>query len=390
MLHLILNFAYLSQGGTGQGVLLNRMYNVAYLRRSDSFSSALNGEPQIPEEAIIVAEPTSLSLEFTRLSQLTGNPKYYDAISRITDLFQQQQSRTKFPGLWPLVFYGSRADTTLHNHFSLGAMADSLYEYLPKEHMLLGGNQPQYGQMYKGAISAAKQTMFFRPMAPGNPDILISGQLKTTEKGVNLVPEGQHLVCFAGGMVAIGAKVFSLNDMDVARKLVDGCIWTYEAMPSGIMPETFSMIPCNKDCKWDEQRWEGEIKRAASGNEEVVEEMMRDGKLPPGFTTILNPMYFLRPEAIESVFILYRITGDNVLQEKGWKMFQAIEKLTRTDIAHAALNDVRQKIPPQMDKMESFWTAETLKYFYLLFSEPSLISLDEYVYNTEAHPLQRP
>ena len=86
-----------------------------------------------------------------------------------------------------------------------------------------------------------------------------------------------------------------------------------------------------------------------------------------------------RPEAIESVFILYRITGDTVLQDKAWKMFQAIEKYTRTDIAHAALDDVTVANPPKSDRMESFWTAETLKYFYLIFSEPNVISLDDYV-----------
>jgi mannosyl-oligosaccharide alpha-1,2-mannosidase len=32
---------------------------------------------------------------------------------------------------------------------------------------------------------------------------------------------------------------------------------------------------------------------------------------------------------------------------------------------------------------------ETLKYFFLLFSSPDLISLDDYVFNTEAHPLKR-
>ena len=40
--------------------------------------------------------------------------------------------------------------------------------------------------------------------------------------------------------------------------------------------------------------------------------------------------------------------------------------------------------------LQSFWLAETLKYFYLIFSPPDLISLDEYVFNTEAHPLRRP
>lgn len=38
--------------------------------------------------------------------------------------------------------------------------------------------------------------------------------------------------------------------------------------------------------------------------------------------------------------------------------------------------------------MQSFFLAETLKYLYLLFSPPSLIPLDEWVFNTEAHPLK--
>jgi mannosyl-oligosaccharide alpha-1,2-mannosidase len=33
--------------------------------------------------------------------------------------------------------------------------------------------------------------------------------------------------------------------------------------------------------------------------------------------------------------------------------------------------------------------AETLKYFYLIFSPPNVISLDDYVLNTEAHPFLR-
>lgn len=40
--------------------------------------------------------------------------------------------------------------------------------------------------------------------------------------------------------------------------------------------------------------------------------------------------------------------------------------------------------------LQSFWMAETLKYFFLLFSKPSTISLDDYVFNTEAHPFKIP
>lgn len=55
---------------------------------------------------------------------------------------------------------------------------------------------------------------------------------------------------------------------------------------------------------------------------------------------------------------------------------------------------VEQDVPvkvlraPQTDDQESFWLAETCKYFYLLFSDVDLISLDEFVLNTEAHPLR--
>lgn len=87
---------------------------------------------------------------------------------------------------------------------------------------------------------------------------------------------------------------------------------------------------------------------------------------------------------------MYRITGDTMWQEKGWKMFQAIIKATSTEYGHSAIGDVTGKSTYQDDTMESFWLAETLKYFYLLYSTPDTISLDEWVLNTEAHPFKRP
>ena len=60
-------------------------------------------------------------------------------------------------------------------------------------------------------------------------------------------------------------------------------------------------------------------------------------------------------------------------------MFQAIENYTRTEIASSAINDVTSENPAKLNQMESFWLGETLKYFYLIFSEPDLISLDNFV-----------
>lgn len=87
---------------------------------------------------------------------------------------------------------------------------------------------------------------------------------------------------------------------------------------------------------------------------------------------------------------MYRITGDPIWQEKGWVMWQSIIKAVRTDMGASALRDVLSSEPGHLDAMESFWVAETLKYFYLLFSEPDVVSLDEWVLNTEAHPFRRP
>ncbi|EEU45822.1 uncharacterized protein NECHADRAFT_106029 [Fusarium vanettenii 77-13-4] len=126
-------------------------------------------------------------------------------------------------------------------------------------------------------------------------------------------------------------------------------------------------------------------------HEEFVKAKLERENLPPGYTDIINKSYILRPEAIESVWYMYRITGDTTWMDKGWKMFQATVTATRTEFANSAINDVLNNAEPGLkDEMESFWIAETLKYYLLLFSEPSLISLDEWVLNTEAHPFKRP
>lgn len=95
-----------------------------------------------------------------------------------------------------------------------------------------------------------------------------------------------------------------------------------------------------------------------------------------------------RPEAIESVWYMYRITGDSSWMEKGWAMFEATMKATRAPQANSAIDNVLLTDPALLNEMESFWLAETLKYYYLLFSGPDVISLDEWVLNTEAHPFK--
>jgi mannosyl-oligosaccharide alpha-1,2-mannosidase len=367
------------------------------------------------------------------------------------------------------------------NKYTMGGMADSTYEYLPKEYLLLGGVNEQYQNMYKKAAAAARKTLLFQPMVKGGHDIrfMASTTPITPGKTAQLTPtdfeyEGHHLTCFVGGMYALGAKTFGIEgDLELAAKLTDGCVWAYELTQTGIMPERFRLLPCEKGsaCEWDQTRFDAGVARYSrvdpnagpqfrNGEDTYAHRLKlnaheppnepgqrlvpvpmpgslnphdsdviskRDGlpvgkraeqsstaptptstpvgaelenrdaprpssapasplvaevgkdHLPAGMISIPSPNYYLRPEAIESVFIMYRLTGDESWRVKGWQMFQAISKYTRTELAHAAINDVTAQKPSHKDTMESFWLSETLKYFYLLFSDPSVVDLDKYV-----------
>ena len=292
-----------------------------------NWTHAATGGAQRAQPFVIVAETGSLSLEFTRLAQLSGDAKFYDAIARITRVFESQQNATKVPGLWPLIFNAEQADARGGDSFSLGAMADSLYEYLPKQHLLLGGRAPQYRRMYEAAVDAAKRKLFFRPMHPANADLLMSGSLHVGPDGEErLEAEGQHLVCFAGGMLALAARAFGTEHrhLSTARKLTEGCVWAYDALPTGVMPETFTAIRLVADGGWDEPGWKREARaRAPEGFQGSEDEWIAQARLPQGFVRIASGAYHLRPEAIESVFYMYprdgraRVDGDGLALVSG-------------------------------------------------------------------------
>ncbi|KAF2628615.1 glycoside hydrolase family 47 protein [Macroventuria anomochaeta] len=341
-----------------------------------SAKKAAAGEEQSAAAQGIIAELASFSLEFTRLSQLTGDMRYYDAVKRVTVVLAAQQNSTKIPGLWPVGINVQKPDLTRDNLFSLGTMADSAYEYLGKTYQLLqstGAATSQYANMYTSAMDAVIAHLLFRPKTPDNADILMPAALRIDTHGtITLDHTAQHLVCFAGGMLALGSKLLgNASHLDYGRKVTDACIWSYMHAPNGIMPEVFRMTPCptHESCEYDEE---------TSQRQQF-----------PGFERVIDARYMLRPEAIESLFYMYRITGERRYQDVAWSMFEAIERRTRTGLANAAIRDVTLKSELELeDSMESFWMAETLKYFYLIFSEPELLSLDEWVFNTEAHPFR--
>ncbi|OHF02921.1 glycosyl hydrolase family 47 [Colletotrichum orchidophilum] len=369
------------------GNLLFGAFNTEHRMPVDSINlnDAKTGKGSKGQGSVASAFAGTFSLEMTRLSQLTGDPKYYDAVANVMDLFHDGQQKTKLPGLWPMYVHLSDRDVVSGSTFTIGGNADSLYEYLPKMMALLDGAEPKYRLMTERFLQAANESLFFRPMLPGGEDVLISGNVHVDASGDPVLdPESEHLACFIGGVYALAGRVLGKEEwVAVGARLTLGCYYAYRAMPTGIMPERFNMVNCDRRdaCGWDEDKWEAGKRSRPEYKEH----------LPKGFTTAKDPRYILRPEAIESVFVLYRITGDQGFQDAAWEMWKAVSNGTLVEHGNAAVADVTRKQDPlpKEDYMESFWLAETLKYFYLVFSPPDLISLDDYVLNTEAHPFRR-
>ena len=159
----------------------------------------------------------------------------------------------------------------------------------------------------------------------------------------------EHLSCFVGGMLVLGSEgEHSARYMKLAVGLAETCVQMYSRQPTGIAPDSVSF---------------------GGGLDFAV----ADGK------------NILRPETVETLFYLYRKTGEQKYRDQGWTIFQAFEKHCKAKGGYSGLLDVRGLPARQDGKQQSFFLAETLKYLYLLFEDSSALDLDEWVFNTEAH-----
>lgn len=78
-----------------------------------------------------LAEVGTLTVEFTRLTMLTGDARYFDAAQRITDTLDTKfVAKTKIPRIGKLLPTMLQPDSGgLGGLYTFGAMADSAFEY---------------------------------------------------------------------------------------------------------------------------------------------------------------------------------------------------------------------------------------------------------------------
>ncbi|KAG0461666.1 hypothetical protein HPP92_021963 [Vanilla planifolia] len=291
----------------------------------------------------ILADSGTEQLEFIALSQRTGDPKYQLKVENVIT-----QLRKTFPsdGLLP-IYINPHTGSSSYSTVTFGAMGDSFYEYLLK--VWIQGNRTEavkhYREMWEASMEGLESLV--RKTTPSSFSYLCE------KHGDSLSDKMDELACFVPGMLALGASGYGPEKahkvLSLAKELAWTCYNFYQSTPTKLAGENYYFHPGQ------------DMSVGTSWN-------------------------ILRPETIESLMYLWRITGNKTYQDWGWNIFQAFEKNSRIDSGYVGLKDVTTGTKD--NTMQSFFLAETLKYLYLLFSPPSVISLDEWVFNTEAHPLR--
>lgn len=241
------------------------------------------------------------------------------------------------------------------------------------------------------------------PREPSSPPPAGPGLLYVAERrgGVDgeMSHKMDHLACFLPGTLALGyaeglgerwgggddererAVVRALRHLgfsgnathlDVARELARTCVQMYARTPAGLAPE-IAHFPLS-----------GFGRRGGRG-----ETTSRFGDLIVKENDAHN---LLRPETVESLWMLWRVTGEREWRDAGWEMWRAWERHAKVDSGgYAGVESVLRGDGGEknrVDKMESFWLGETLKYLYLLFTDdPAVLPSSCFVFNTEAHPV---
>ncbi|XP_057246980.1 mannosyl-oligosaccharide 1,2-alpha-mannosidase MNS3 isoform X2 [Beta vulgaris subsp. vulgaris] len=340
-----------------------------------------NSAHPAPDGLSSTAEVSTLQLEFNYLSDVSGDQKYSLEAMKV---LEHMKTLPKVEGLVPIYISPQTGEFSGEN-IRLGSRGDSYYEYLVKVWLQQGANRNSnltyLYNMYEEAMKGVRHLLVRKSVPNG---LLFVGELPYGASG-SFSPKMDHLVCFLPGTLALGAtkgmtkskamkeNFLSFEDLEnlrLAEDLAKTCVETYFVTKTGLAPE----ISYFHVEDYFEEGYDGGNKSSKYLNDIVIKPADRHN--------------LLRPETVESLFVLYRITEDPKYREWGWQIFEAFEKYTKVDAGgYTSLDDVTSLPPQRRDKMETFFLGETLKYLYLLFGESNLVPLDKFVFNTEAHPI---
>jgi mannosyl-oligosaccharide alpha-1,2-mannosidase len=370
-MHSVFEMAIRGLGGllgayalSGQQIFLDNAHHLA-----DALLHAFNTPSGMPKSQVdlgsgaskwhswvhfaVLAEVTTVQVEFRYLSHILGDDTYKRAGDRAFDAVLRAAGER---GIIPIYLTQNDEVPRFGNtKISLGAMGDSYYEYLIKQWVQGGKKEDRLKNKWKLAMSET-----------------ISQLVRKTNGGLTYICEQDHgnlrhrmdhLACFVAGMLMMGAHELPPDEVDprwetTAAGLTETCHEMYKRSPTGLSPEYVVFHPERSDSS--------------------------DMTIPND-----APHNLLRPEAAEAMYYMHYYTGDPKYREWAHEMIAAFNRHSKARFGYAAVRDVRRSPVMQRDDMESFWAAETLKYLYLIMMPHNKLSMEEFVFNTEAHPFPR-
>ena len=139
------------------------------------------------------------------------------------------------------------------------------------------------------------------------------------------------------------------------RSLMQTCWGMYKYMATGLAPEITHFNINTPHKEFDPEH--------KSPDDSIFEDQSSDADWKKDFVVKQNDLHNLqRPETVESLFYMYRITGDEKYREWGWEMFKSFMNHTAVELGGGFTSLSNANVIPaqQRDNMESFWLVSTL------------------------------
>ncbi|OJD34829.1 glycoside hydrolase family 47 protein [Diplodia corticola] len=331
-----------------------------------------------------IAQVGTLVLEWTRLSDLTGEPEYGELAQKGQDWLVSPRGKfgEPYPGLIGIEINITTGRFTSEEGGWVGGV-DSFYEYLIKMFVY----DPTRFEFYKDRwVTAVESSIKYLESHPSSrPDLTFLA----FHNGSRIVGYSEHLACFDGGNFILGGLVLEEQRyIDFGLKLVDGCEAIYNETLTGLGPDVFrwdplsntnqtnggTPIPANQTAFYARAGFWIDAAGGGSG-------------------------YGLGPEALESFYYAYRATGDRKYQDYIWHAVRNLREFSTVagDVGFSTLKDVNAAGGGGFANYQpSFFLAETLKYAFLAHAPQEGVQVgggwtagaQEWVFNTEAHPMK--
>jgi mannosyl-oligosaccharide alpha-1,2-mannosidase len=341
---------------------------------------------------------SGLLLEWTHLSDLTGNQTYANLANKSMEplLSPVPDPPSPYPGLLPkhLNITDGIFDTTDSGGWSHSG--GGLYEMLLKNHVYAPSSESSalYLKMW---IQAADSTIKHLASHPkGHPDLTFLADFNASTG--ELTYSQDHSGSFAAANFLLGGSVTGEKRFtDFGLALVESYVKLYQAMDTGIGPESIGWIP--ETCGTGQEK-----RREVCNVPRWYQKQVKSGFVEKKGFYVTNPRYYLRPEVLESLYYAYRITRDAKYRDLSWEIVQAVIRECEVGAGFAGLEDVDRGVKRRkwergsnngrLDNMPSFVLAETLMYAYIIQLEDDApwqlksSGPNEWVWTTEAHPLR--